>query len=138
MLISGSENFISGMSEIAASNVNEGVVQQTGDKLGNAQTVEEQKAALKEFESLFIGQLMKLMFKTVEKGELFNGGYAEETFNDFLVDGYGDLLAENGGIGITEKLQKSLFDFQNIEADSRASAVSTVEATKAYEKIYNF
>ncbi len=41
-------------------------------------------AACKDFESIFVFQLMKEMRKTVNKAKLIHGGFAEEVFTDML------------------------------------------------------
>ncbi|RCK77247.1 MAG: hypothetical protein OZSIB_3058 [Candidatus Ozemobacter sibiricus] len=41
-------------------------------------------AACKDFESIFVFQLMKEMRKTVNKTRLVHGGFAEEVFTDML------------------------------------------------------
>ncbi len=68
--------------------------------------------SIKEFEALVISQLYKIMFETVEVDENFGGGMAEETFRGFMVDEYGKIYSESGGIGISEQLQKELITLQ--------------------------
>jgi Rod binding domain-containing protein len=70
------------------------------------------KNASQEFEAVFISQMLNLMFKSVPVNEVFGGGYAEETFREFLVDEYGTIIAKQGGIGVADSLQKSLLKMQ--------------------------
>ena len=41
-----------------------------------------------QMESILVGRMLKEMRKTVHKGELINGGFAEEVFEDMLYDEY--------------------------------------------------
>lgn len=72
-------------------------------------TVEE---AAKELEGQFISQLLGFMFNTVDVDPLFGGGFAEETLRSMMVDEYGKVIAQSGGIGIAEQVQKSLLGLQ--------------------------
>jgi|GEM_PF-1050776 len=81
----------------------------------NPKSVEE---AAKEFEGLFVGQLLQLMFDTVEVDSLFGGGHAEETYRSLLVDEYGKALGESGGIGISDNVQKTLLQMQGLDGEA--------------------
>ena len=61
-----------------------------------------------EFESLFVKQMLNSMKKTVEKGEILHGGYAEEIFEDMLYDEYALLMAKSSGFGIADMVYKQL------------------------------
>jgi Rod binding domain-containing protein len=61
-----------------------------------------------EFESLFIKQMLNSMRKTVEKGEMLHGGYAEEIFEDMLYDEYSVLMAKSSGFGVAEMAYRQL------------------------------
>jgi flagellar protein FlgJ len=61
-----------------------------------------------EFESLFIKQMLNSMKKTVHKGEMMHGGYAEEIFEDLLYDEYALLMAKTSGFGIADMTYRQL------------------------------
>ncbi|HNU90478.1 MAG TPA: rod-binding protein [Spirochaetota bacterium] len=61
-----------------------------------------------EMESLFVAKMLKEMRKTVHKGEMLHGGFAEEIFEDMLYDEYALSLSKNSSIGIAGMLYDQL------------------------------
>ncbi len=61
-----------------------------------------------EAESLFVGQMLKGLKKTVEKGELFHGGQAEEYFEDMLYNEYSLSVSKNSNLGLAKQLYDQL------------------------------
>ncbi len=61
-----------------------------------------------EFESLFIKQMLNAMKKTVTKGDLMHGGYAEEIFEDLLYDEYALAMAKSSGFGVADMVYRQL------------------------------
>jgi len=69
--------------------------------------------AAQEFEAVFLSEMLKPMFKDVnEPDPLFGGGKGEEVFNGFMVQEYGKLMAQRGGIGIAEQVKAELIRIQ--------------------------
>ena len=66
------------------------------------------KEACRDFESLFIKQMLDTMRKTVDKGELLNGGMAENIFEDMLYDQYATKMADSGDFGIAKMMYNEL------------------------------
>jgi len=72
--------------------------------------------AAKDFEAVFLTEIMKPMFESVhEPDPLFGGGQGEKIFNGFMVQEYGKLMAERGGIGIAEKVKAELMRIQEVQ-----------------------
>lgn len=143
MLDSGSANFINGMIGIANGNQQLAQFKAAGNKLNAVsqyqnQGKQDQAKSLQQFEGMFLGQLMRLMFDTVKIDEMFGGGFAEETYRGMMADEYGMTIAQNGGIGVADSLQKSMFDFKNIGNESRQTIMTADAAANAYTKLYNF
>lgn len=65
------------------------------------------KTAAKEFEAVFLSQVMDEMLKTVNMGSL-GGGFAEDTWRTFLAQAYADELAEQGTTGIAQSVEKNI------------------------------
>lgn len=61
-----------------------------------------------EMESLFVAKMLKEMRKTVHKGEMLHGGFAEEIFEDMLYDEYALSLSKNSSVGIAKMLYDQL------------------------------
>ncbi len=76
------------------------------------------EAAAKQFESVFIAEMLKPMFQEVNTPDpMFGGGKGEEIFNGMMVDQYGRMLADRGGIGIAEKVRSELLRLQEEQAN---------------------
>jgi len=61
-----------------------------------------------EAESLFVGQMLKQMRSTVEKGDLINGGQTEEIFTDMLYDQYALNMSKTANFGIAKQMYNQL------------------------------
>lgn len=70
-------------------------------------TEAESKKVAKEFEAVFLTQVMEEMLKTVKLGEM-DGGFAEETWRTFLARAYADQLADQGTTGIANSVERSI------------------------------
>src|SRR4051794_1576073 len=70
--------------------------------LKNRENKEELQKAAKQFEGVFVSQLLEQMDKTVDRSsEFFGDGQAEETFRGMLNEKIADSIAnKNGGSGL--------------------------------------
>jgi peptidoglycan hydrolase FlgJ len=66
------------------------------------------KKVAKEFESLFIGMMLKSMRETVGKDKLTDGGHGEEVYRSLLDQEYAKALSEHGGIGLAAMMERQL------------------------------
>jgi len=66
------------------------------------------RQACKDFESIFIKQMLDSMRKTVQKTGLNDGGYAEELYQDMLYDEYANKMAETAQLGIAKMMYSQL------------------------------
>lgn len=128
-------NFISSIGSVARGNIAAAETEKLKTKLSLTTYTEKKKQALQDFESMFISQMYKIMLNSVPVDENFGGGFAEETFRDFLTDEYGKITSKAGGFGIAEKLQKSLYDFKNIDNEAQNTVGNADRAAKAYSKL---
>lgn len=88
-------------------------------KLGQIASTLESKpkdvaTAAKEFESIFVAQMLQQMFKDIPTDGIFGGGHAEETWRSLLVQEYGNAVTKAGGIGIADAVQKELLGLQGV------------------------
>ncbi len=70
------------------------------------------KATAKEFEGVFISEMMSHMFEGVGTDPEFGGGQGEDMFKSLLTNEYGKQMANAGGIGIADQLQKAMIQIQ--------------------------
>ncbi len=74
-------------------------------KSSDPTTLEE---ACRDFEALFIKQMLDSMRKTVPESGMMDGGMAEDVFEDMLYDEYSKLMARTADLGIAEMMQQQL------------------------------
>lgn len=87
-------------------------VQSEPTSLGSARDAEKTKAAAREFEAVFIGQMLNHMFEGVGKDPMFGGGAGEDMFRSMLIQEYGKKMASGKGIGISDQMQKMMIQMQ--------------------------
>ena len=78
----------------------------------NDKNVARAEEAAKDFESVFISQMLSHMFSGVEVDPMFGGGQGEEMFRSMMVEEYGKQLADQGGIGIASSVKAKLIEMQ--------------------------
>lgn len=69
------------------------------------------KKAAQEFEALFFKQIIEQMDKTVERGDFYSGGSAEEMFRSMMFDEVAMQMATRpggSGLGIAEMVYRDL------------------------------
>ncbi len=70
--------------------------------------------AAQQFEAVFLTQMLQPMFQGIKSDGLFGGGQGEEMFRSVLLDEYGKLMAERGGIGIAGAMKADLLKLQEV------------------------
>lgn len=56
----------------------------------------------KEFEGIFMAQMLKPMWEGVETDPLFGGGTGEDVMRDMLVQEYGKAMSQSDSFGLSE------------------------------------
>lgn len=74
----------------------------------NAAEREKLKEACKDFESLFVKQMLDAMRKTVGKGSLIKRNQGEEIFEDMLYDEYAKKMTETSRLGVGKMMYDQL------------------------------
>ena len=70
------------------------------------------QAALQEFESILIGEMVNMMFSTVPADELTGGGHAEEIYRSMMGQEMGREVARKGGLGLAPSLMNEVIRMQ--------------------------
>ncbi len=68
--------------------------------------------ASREFESLFLNEMMQHMFAGISTNGMFGGGNGEDIYRSLMIKEYANGLAERGGIGLAAPLQKEILRLQ--------------------------
>jgi len=80
---------------------------------------EKLKESAEEFEALFVKQMLDTMRQSLHKEDrLFQGGMAEDIFEDMLYTEYSRVFAKTGNFGIADAIQRQYEPFMNGKAYS--------------------
>ncbi|MFA7276532.1 MAG: rod-binding protein [Pseudobdellovibrionaceae bacterium] len=82
--------------------------------------------AAQDFEAVFIAEMLKPVFDSVEVDPLFGGGKGEEVFRGLLEQEYAKIIAKQGGIGLADDVMRDLIKAQE---SSQASTSTTLTTT---------
>lgn len=83
--------------------------------VADVKTREQAAAVARQFERMFIAEMLAPMFQGLETDGPFGGGRAEATFRPMLLDQYADAIARGGGIGIADSVLKEILRMQGLE-----------------------
>lgn len=90
-------------------------VEQLGSAMQGGNEEEIDRVA-KDFEAVFISQMLRHMFADVGKEGIMYGGNAEEMWRDMLTEEYGKVVAGAGGIGIAPHVKAELTKLQEVSS----------------------
>ncbi len=82
--------------------------------MANAKKEADIAEAAKDFEAMFVTEMMKPMFEGLEVDEQFGGGKGEEVFRGMMLEEYGKMMAESGQIGIADSIKAQLLSMQEV------------------------
>ena len=71
--------------------------------------------AAKQFESMFVSQMLSPMFAGLSTDGLGGGGSGEAAFRPMLIEKYAEALTTKGGFGISAAVLKEILHMQGIE-----------------------
>lgn len=74
-------------------------------------------AAAKEFEAVFISQMLTPMFEGIEPDGLFGGGSAENIYKSMMIEEYGKIIAQSGGLGIADAVKAEMIAAQSTKSE---------------------
>jgi len=66
----------------------------------------------REFEQMFLSQMLSQMFAGMKPDGVFGGGFGEEMFRSLQVDEFARGLSRRGGVGIAESVTRELLRLQ--------------------------
>ena len=80
--------------------------------LSAAKTVKQADKAAKEFEAVFINEMLGAMYDGVKTDGPFGGGPAESIFRSMMLDQYAKTIAEQGGFGLAAQVKREILRAQ--------------------------
>ena len=70
--------------------------------------------ASKEYEAVFISQMLGAMFSGIKSDGITGGGQGEEMFRSLMVNEYGKSIAAQGGFGLADQMKAQLLKHQEV------------------------
>ncbi|NBX03157.1 MAG: hypothetical protein EBR02_03665 [Alphaproteobacteria bacterium] len=115
MISSSSGGFLSSLTSSAADGVEVGMARMAASskKFG---AMDEAKAAAtgKDFESMFLAQMLEQMFGESSGDESFGGQETNEIYRGFMMNEYAKQITNAGGIGIADYVTQELMKTQEV------------------------
>jgi len=68
-----------------------------------------------QFEALFLSQMLAPMFESLKTDGPFGGGSSEGIYRSLMVEEYGKSIAQAGGLGIAEAVQREILTMQEMQ-----------------------
>ena len=93
---------------------------QSQDKNLSALQIKAKKAA-KEFEAIFLQQILKQTNSKMTKG-LFGGGMGEKMFQDYVIEERARLMSESGGVGLAKVIEEEILGSHGKKLKNSADA----------------
>lgn len=66
----------------------------------------------RDFEAMFLSQMLQPMFDTVEPDSVFGGGYGERMFRSLQVEQFANAITRAGGIGLADSIAREMLRMQ--------------------------
>jgi Rod binding domain-containing protein len=81
-------------------------------KNSNAQATPDVDRAAKEFEGVFVSEMLSHMFEGMPVDPAFGGGHGEEMFRGMLVTEYGKAISAGPGLGLSSQIRDMMIQIQ--------------------------
>jgi Rod binding domain-containing protein len=75
------------------------------------------RAAAEEFEAVFLSQMLEHMFAGISTDGPFGGGRSEQIFRSMMINEYGRMIAQSGGVGIADEVMGEILQVQDVDAE---------------------
>ena len=86
----------------------------------------------REFEAVFISEMVKPMFEGIETDDLFGGGKGEEIFRGMMIQEYGKNVADRDATGIQTQVMNKLIEMQSeMTANNQSAAIQSKQIIDA-------
>jgi peptidoglycan hydrolase FlgJ len=68
--------------------------------------------AARDFEAVFVGQMLEQMWSETGADGAFGGGNGEKVFRSLMIQSVGQQIANNGGIGLAASVKREMIRMQ--------------------------
>ena len=73
------------------------------------------RAKAEEFEAFFLSQVLESMFKGIKSDGMFGGGHGESVYRPLMLQEYGKIIVQRGGIGLADAVMRELLTSQEVK-----------------------
>lgn len=80
----------------------------------SAQSADQIDETSKEFEAVFLSQMLEHMFQDVDLDPMSDNGTSDDIYKSMLVDEFGKILARTGGIGVADHVKREMLKLQEV------------------------
>lgn len=105
---------------LALLNASQNNAKQSAQDLKAAHTLDKIEETARDFEAMFMAEMLKPMFEDIETDGPFGGGKGEEVFRSFMLQEYGKMIAETGQIGIADQVKTEMIRMQEHQTNQRS------------------
>ena len=91
-------------------------------KIPTVRNAEEAHRAAKDFEAFFLSQMVGTMFSGIKTEGPFGGGFSETIYKSMLAEEYGKAMAQRGGVGIADSVQREILKLQEVDGHAHDSS----------------
>lgn len=108
--------------------------QLTGQAGVGADAVARASKAAKEFEAMFMSQMLQPMFEGIETDSMFGGGHGEDVMRGFLVQEYGKAMAQGINSPLSDALTQEILRLQTAASGGKPDGLKAPKAQTAGAK----
>lgn len=88
----------------------------------------------KDFEAIFLEQMLKTMRSSIQKSGLVDGGNAEEIYRSMLDNEYAKLMSAQGSSGLSQMIERQLLQTMGVKSEA-SPQVTKKNALHSYERV---
>ncbi|BBO88275.1 rod-binding protein [Desulfosarcina ovata] len=113
--------------QLQAASTDRNISEASSRALGQDQTETELENASQQFESLLLNMMIREMRATVPDSGLFQESMAEEIFTSMLDEQYADVMAQQGGIGLSRMIVDQLGTIDGVSGETTTDRNASVK-----------
>jgi Rod binding domain-containing protein len=85
----------------------------TTDTRLSPRQLEQIDSTAREFEAMFLTEMIRPIYDGIEVDPVFGGGKTEEIFRGFMLEEYGKMMAATGQLGIADSVREQMIAMQS-------------------------
>ena len=121
--------------DVASLGVDRNKLLDSGRKAASAEDRAALKKSAKDFESIFVGMMLKSMRNSIQKSGFMDGGNAEDIYRSMLDQEYSKMMSETDRVGLSATIERQLSRAAGWEnpGNSWSARISPLEKAKGLQ-----